>query len=160
MFRFLVIACCLAAPAFGYSSGAPKEACTNGLTPEHHVKEQSSPSPYSVSTESVVKAGEKLTVTLGGGEFLGFAIQVQDSNKKPIGTFKVVESNKSQLLTCSKAGDTLTHVKIDKKNIPNTLQFQWVAPADYKGKAKLVGTVVKNGVTFWVSKLLKEIEVQ
>ncbi|XP_005188321.1 defense protein l(2)34Fc [Musca domestica] len=160
MFRFLVIACCLAAPAFGYSTGAPKEICTNGLTPEHHVEPQSSAVPYFFSADSAVKAGDKLTVKLGGDEFLGFAIQVQDSNKKPIGSFKVVESNKSQTLTCSKADDTLTHVKIDKKNIPNSLQFQWVAPADFKGKAKLVGTVAKNGATYWIGKVLKEIEVQ
>lgn len=115
MFRFLVIACCLAAPAFGYSTGAPKEICTNGLTPEHHVEPQSSAVPYFFSADSAVKAGDKLTVKLGGDEFLGFAIQVQDSNKKPIGSFKVVESNKSQTLTCSKA---------DVSIIKNKLWFQ------------------------------------
>ncbi|XP_075149789.1 reeler domain-containing lethal (2) 34Fc [Haematobia irritans] len=160
MFRFLVIACCLAAPVFGYSSGAPKEICSNGLTPEHSLPGQTSPVPYFFSGDSSVKAGEKITIKMGGDDFLGFAIQVHDTKNKPIGSFKIVESNKSQALTCSGSDDTLTHVKIDKSRIPNSVQFQWVAPADYKGKAKFVGTVAKDGATYWISKVIKEIEVQ
>uniref|UniRef100_A0A1I8PB83 Reelin domain-containing protein n=1 Tax=Stomoxys calcitrans TaxID=35570 RepID=A0A1I8PB83_STOCA len=103
MLRFLVIACCLAAPAFGYSTGAPREICSNGLTPEHHVPEQTSPVPYFFSGDDLVKGGEKITIKMGGDDFLGFAVQVHDANKKPIGTFKVVEPNKSQTLACSNA---------------------------------------------------------
>lgn len=103
MFRFLVIACCLAVPALGYSTGAPKEICTNGLTPEHHVPEQSEPVPYFFSSDKEVKAGDKITIKLGGDGFLGFAIQVHDTNKKPIGSFKVLDPKTSQTLTCSKS---------------------------------------------------------
>ncbi|XP_059222110.1 defense protein l(2)34Fc [Stomoxys calcitrans] len=160
MLRFLVIACCLAAPAFGYSTGAPREICSNGLTPEHHVPEQTSPVPYFFSGDDLVKGGEKITIKMGGDDFLGFAVQVHDANKKPIGTFKVVEPNKSQTLACSNADDTITHVKISKSSIPNSVQFQWVAPANYKGKARFVGTVAKDGATYWISKVIKEIEVE
>lgn len=105
MLRFMVIALCLTVPAvWGNSAGAPAAVCKNGLTPEHHVEPQSIQVPYSFSGSSAVKAGDKITLTLGGDKFLGFALQAQDANEKPVGTFKVIETNKSQLLTCSNAG--------------------------------------------------------
>lgn len=105
MLRFMVIALCLAVPAvWANSAGAPQAVCKNGLTPEHHVEPQSSAVPYSFSGSNGVKAGDKITLTLGGGDFLGFALQAHDKSGKPVGTFKVIETNKSQLLTCSKAG--------------------------------------------------------
>ncbi|XP_037826757.1 defense protein l(2)34Fc-like [Lucilia sericata] len=159
MFRFMVIALCLAVPVLGNSAGAPAAICKNGLTPEHHVEPQSSQVPYSFSGGNSVKAGDKITLTLGGGEFLGFALQAQDAKEHPVGTFKVIETNKSQLLTCSAAGDTLTHVQLNSKPI-TSVEFQWIAPADYSGAVKFVGTVAKNGGTYWIRKVIKEVTVQ
>ncbi|KAM7352065.1 defense protein l(2)34Fc-like [Cochliomyia hominivorax] len=159
MFRFVVVALCLAVPVWGNSAGAPPAVCKNGLTPEHHVDPQSSQVPYSFSGGNSVKAGDKITLTLGGGEFLGFALQAQDAKEQPVGTFKVVETNKSQLLKCSAAGDTLTHVQLNRKPI-TSVEFQWIAPADYKGSVKFVATVAKDGGTYWIRKVIKEVNVQ
>uniref|UniRef100_A0A1B0BIX8 Reelin domain-containing protein n=1 Tax=Glossina palpalis gambiensis TaxID=67801 RepID=A0A1B0BIX8_9MUSC len=160
MFRFVLLTICLAVPALGYSTGGPQQICTNGLTPEHHVDPQTSPVPYSFSGGNTVKSGDKITITLEGGDFLGFAIQAHDSKGEPIGTFKIVESNKSQTLSCSNPDDTLTHKKIPKDNPITKVEFQWIAPAGYKGKVKFVGTVAKDGATFWVRKVLKEVDVE
>lgn len=104
MFRFLIVVLCLAVPVLSNSAGAPQAVCKNGLTPEHHVEPQSSKVPYSFSGGNGVKAGDKITLKLVGGEFLGFALQAHDKQGHPVGTFKVVEANKSQLLTCSANG--------------------------------------------------------
>lgn len=112
MFRFVVVALCLAVPVLGNSAGAPAAVCKNGLTPEHHVDPQSSQVPYSFSGGNSVKAGDKITLTLGGDEFLGFALQAQDAKEQPVGTFKVIETNKSQLLKCSAAGVSLNEIFI------------------------------------------------
>uniref|UniRef100_A0A1A9VZM2 Reelin domain-containing protein n=1 Tax=Glossina brevipalpis TaxID=37001 RepID=A0A1A9VZM2_9MUSC len=160
MFRFLLLTFCLTVPAFGYSTGGPQQICTNGLTPEHHVDPQTSPAPYSFSGSNVVKSNDKITITLEGSDFLGFAVQAHDPKGEPIGTFKIVESNKSQTLSCSNPDDTLTHKKIPKDNPITKVEFQWIAPADYKGKVKFVGTVAKDGAVFWVRKVLKEVDVE
>lgn len=103
MFRLTLLCICLAAPVFGYSTGGPKEICSNNLTPEHRVEGQKTAAPYTLSGGNGVKAGEKLSLTLSGDGFLGFAIQARNAQDQPVGSFKVVETNKSQTLTCSNA---------------------------------------------------------
>lgn len=99
----LAISLMMMGEVMSYSTGGPKEICTNGLTPEHGVPEQSSAPPYSFSGDNVVQAGNEIALTLSGDTFLGFAIQARNSQQQPIGKFKIVESNKSQTLTCSNA---------------------------------------------------------
>lgn len=103
MYRLILLCVCLAVPAFGYSTGGPKEICTNNLTPEHRAEAQKGAAPYAFSGDNGVKAGGKLSLTLSGDTFLGFAIQARNAQEQPVGTFKVVETNKSQTLTCSNA---------------------------------------------------------
>ncbi|XP_037959729.1 defense protein l(2)34Fc [Teleopsis dalmanni] len=157
MFRFILIAVCLAVPVLSYSTGAPNKICTNGLTPEHHLEGQTSSPPYSFSAAQSVRAGDKLSITLSGDDFLGFAIQAQDSDNKPVGTFNPVDNHSSQTLTCSAPGDTLTHKKLAEPI--KSLKIEWTAPQT-KGKVRLVGTVAKNGATFWVRKVLLDVNVE
>ncbi|XP_065356959.1 defense protein l(2)34Fc-like [Calliphora vicina] len=159
MFRAILIACLLVAPALGHSVGAPNAVCTNGLRVGHHADPQTGEAPYSFSGENAVKSGEKIKITLSGDDFLGYVLQAQDDKQEPIGTFKILEDNKSQLLTCSAEGDTLTHVQFDKKPI-TSVEFEWLAPADYKGNVKFVATVVKNYKTFWERKVTKDVTVE
>ncbi|XP_011182078.2 defense protein l(2)34Fc isoform X2 [Zeugodacus cucurbitae] len=158
MFRLLLLTACLAAPAYSYSAGAPTNICSNGLTPEHGVDGQSTPVPYSFSGDSKAQNG-KVSLTLGGSNgFLGFAVQARDANHKPVGKFKVVEVTKSQTLTCSNADDTLTHKKIPHDSPIKSVAFDW-DPAGYTGKVKFVATVAQDGGTYWIRKVLKEVEV-
>ncbi|XP_036321754.1 defense protein l(2)34Fc isoform X1 [Rhagoletis pomonella] len=158
MFRLLLLIACLAVPAYSNSAGAPKAICTNGLTPEHGLDGQSSAVPYRFSGDSKANNG-KVSLALGGSQgFLGFAIQARDANDKPVGTFKVVDSSTSQTLSCSNPDDTLTHKKIPHDNPIKSVAFAW-EPAGYKGKVKFVATVAKDGGTYWIRKVLKEVEV-
>ncbi|XP_067621353.1 defense protein l(2)34Fc [Eurosta solidaginis] len=158
MFRLLLLTACFAVPAYSNSAGAPKTVCTNGLTPEHGLAGQNSAAPYSFSGDSQAKDG-KVSLTLGGSEgFLGFAVQAQDANNKPVGKFKVVEGTKSQTLTCSNPDDTLTHKKIPRDSPIKSIAFSW-EPAGYAGKVKFVATVAKDGGTYWIRKVLKEVTV-
>uniref|UniRef100_A0A1B0GE74 Reelin domain-containing protein n=1 Tax=Glossina morsitans morsitans TaxID=37546 RepID=A0A1B0GE74_GLOMM len=111
----------------------PPKIRTNGLTSEHHVDPQTSPVPYTFSGGNTVKSGDKITVTVEGGDFLGFAGQAHDSKGEPIE---------------------------DKDNPVTKVEFQGIAAAGYKGKVKFVGTVAKDGATFWVRKVLKEVDVE
>lgn len=101
MFRLIIFSICLLVPVFCYSKGAPKDICKNNLTPNHHAEPQYSAAPYRLSGAAAVKAGEKLSLTLSDDPFLGFAIQARNEKDEPVGQFKIVESNKSQTLTCS-----------------------------------------------------------
>ncbi|XP_054744846.1 defense protein l(2)34Fc [Anastrepha obliqua] len=158
MFRLVLLIACLAVPVYSYSAGAPNAICSNGLTPEHGVDGQSSPVPYSFSGDSKANNG-KVSLTLGGSDgFLGFAVQARDANDKPVGKFKVAEATKSQTLTCINPDDTLTHKKIPHDNPIKSVAFSW-EPAGYKGKVKFVATVAKDGGTYWIRKVLKEVEV-
>jgi len=104
MLRFIIVTVCLVVPVLSNSTGAPSAICKNGLTPEHHVDGQTSPVPYSFSGPDNVRSGEKIQITLGGENFLGLAIQVQNTRGQPIGQFKIVENNKSQTVTCANPG--------------------------------------------------------
>lgn len=109
MFRLILLAFCVAAPVFAYPTGAPKAVCTNGLTPGHHVQPQASEAPYSFSGKDSVRSGDKIAITLSGDDFLGYVLQARNAEEEPVGTFKIVEPTKSQLLTCSAEGVSWLH---------------------------------------------------
>lgn len=100
MLRLYLIAACLAVSVNAYSEGAPKAACRD-LTPQHGAELQTKKPPYSISGPSHVQAGQKLTLTLGGDEFLGFIIQARDGQNRVVGQFNVVDTQHSQTLDCS-----------------------------------------------------------
>ncbi|KAH8273975.1 hypothetical protein KR044_006819 [Drosophila immigrans] len=179
MFRLVLIAVCLAASANAYSDGAPKVACGD-LTPQHGAQLQTDKPPYSISGLSHVRSGEKLTLTLGGDEFLGFLIQARDGQNRVVGQFKVVDAQHSQTLDCSgpqvslkwELGfnfflininlfqDSLTHLKAVKGSPLSGVTFEWIAPAGYKGNVKFMATVVKTGFVYWVGRVTKDINVE
>lgn len=100
MFRLLLIAACLAVSVNAYSEGAPKAACRD-LTPQHGAELQTKKPPYSFSGPSHVRGDQKLTLTLGGDEFLGFMIQARDGQNRVVGQFNVLDTQHSQTLDCS-----------------------------------------------------------
>lgn len=54
--------------------------------------------------------------------------------------------------------DTLTHKKISHDSPIKSVAFDW-DPTGYKGKVKFVATVAQDGGTYWIRKVLKEVEV-
>ncbi|KAH8308285.1 defense protein l(2)34Fc [Drosophila kikkawai] len=159
MFRLLVIAACLAISVHAYSDGAPKTACPD-LTPQHGAKLQTIKPPYSLSGPSHVRSGEKLKLTLGGDEFLGFMIQARDGQNRVVGQFQVVDADHSQTLSCSGNANTLTHRKVNKESPLTQLTFEWLPPAGYKGNVKFMATVVQSSFVYWVGRVTKDIDVE
>ncbi|EDW77388.1 defense protein l(2)34Fc [Drosophila tropicalis] len=158
MFRLLIIAVAIACVQ-AYSEGAPKAACKD-LTPQHGAELQTKKPPYSFSGPSHVRGDQKLTLTLGGGEFLGFIIQARDGQNRVVGKFEVVDGVHSQTLDCSGPADTLTHLKATKGKPLSGLEFKWTAPEGYKGNVKFMATVVETGFVYWVGRVTKDIDVE
>ncbi|EDW27397.1 GL21051 [Drosophila persimilis] len=159
MFRFLVIAACLAISVHAYSDGAPKAACRD-LTPQHGAKLQTEKPPYRIDGPPHVQGGQKLELTLGGDEFLGFMIQARDGQNRVVGQFKVVDSAHSQTLDCSGKADTLTHLKATKGSPLTSVKFEWIPPAGYKGNVKFMATVVQTSFVYWVGRVTKDVDVE
>lgn len=76
--------------AWGYSSGAPKDACAD-LAPhhidssQHEILAQTTPFPYAIDVEkSTIKSGDKVRVVISGTErsktFEGFFVQARVGN--------------------------------------------------------------------------------
>ncbi|XP_017067938.1 defense protein l(2)34Fc [Drosophila eugracilis] len=159
MFRLLVIAACLAISVHAYSEGAPKAACRD-LTPQHGAKLQTDKPPYSITGPPHVRGDQKLTLTLGGDEFLGFMIQARDGQNRVVGQFQVVDPKHSQTLECSGKDDTLTHLKATKGSPLTSVTFDWIPPAGYKGNVKFMATVVQTGFVYWVGRVTKDVDVE
>lgn len=92
----------LAAPAWGFSAGAPEGTCGT-MTPKHlQFVKQATQAPYSVKLSSTaVNAGGEIQVTLAGNsaadKFKGFMLQAREGDK-PIGTWTV--HGDAQTLNC------------------------------------------------------------
>ncbi|XP_022223337.1 defense protein l(2)34Fc [Drosophila obscura] len=159
MFRFLAIAACLAISVHAYSEGGPKVACRD-LTPQHGAKLQTEKPPYSLAGPSHVRSDQKLRLTLGGDNFLGFMIQARDGQNRVVGQFQVVDDTHSQTLDCSGKQDTLTHLKATKGSPLTGVTFDWIPPAGYKGNVKFMATVVQTSFVYWVGRVTKDIDVE
>lgn len=51
-----------------------------------------------------MKSGEKIKITLSGEDFLGYVLQTQNDKQEPVGTFKILDPSRSQLLECAAEG--------------------------------------------------------
>lgn len=100
---FLVIAA-LAAPALGYSSGAPEDACVD-MVPQHHTPAQTSAAPYTLTTSrKAIRGGDEIILTITGkgpsDKIRGFMVQARQGNNI-VGSFKVDDKNSFvQLMDC------------------------------------------------------------
>lgn len=80
--------------ARAYSGGAPESVCED-MTPKHPAPPRTTPFPYTVSVNNKeIKAGDQVEITISGGNpFKGFLMQVRDGDK-PVGTFKIPDTDK------------------------------------------------------------------
>ncbi|XP_041458013.1 putative defense protein 3 isoform X2 [Lytechinus variegatus] len=145
-----------------YQTGAPVSAC--GTAKPGHVnvtQDTSTPidpadnanSPYSFTVEgSEYNPGGELEVSItiasGTDNFQGFLLQARKvDDSTVVGTFTEPDSDIGQLLTCTNAGDTVTHTNNTEKTEQS---FTWHAPSDLTGNITFFGTVALDHDTFYV----------
>lgn len=88
--------------ASAYSGGAPVDTCED-MTPKHPKAARDSKTfPYKVSINSnEIKKGEKAEITISGGDFKGFLLQVRDGDK-PVGAFNIPDHHRyAKTIDCS-----------------------------------------------------------
>ncbi|XP_053672329.1 putative defense protein Hdd11 [Anopheles nili] len=148
----LTVALC-AAPAIGFSAGAPNGACGD-MIPQHHTDAQKSAAPYQIIlSKKQLKAGEGLTITVQGNSakdtIKGLLCQTR-VGETPVGAFDVPPNNNYiQTLDCGNSkASAVTHKKIT--NAPNAITFNWVAPKGLSEEARVYCTIALNGGVFWV----------
>lgn len=86
-----------------YSGGAPPDTCED-MTPKHPSPPQSDKTfPYKISLNSnEIKGSEKAEITISGGDFKGFLLQVRDNDSKPVGTFDIPDHHRyAKTIGCS-----------------------------------------------------------
>jgi len=130
MLRIVLFA--LVAQVLSYPNGPSNLACVT-MTPNHGgAAAQTTTSPYQVTVSSQsVKAGETLTVTIGGSAFKGFFMQARTNEEdyQIVGEFLSADID-FNLRNCTNTFDGVTHASnVDKTSI----SFQWKAPEYFIG---------------------------
>uniref|UniRef100_G1QCR3 Ferric-chelate reductase 1 n=1 Tax=Myotis lucifugus TaxID=59463 RepID=G1QCR3_MYOLU len=112
----------------GYPSGRVTESCGD-MVPRHgHA-----PLPDPVHSVTVARTtftpGDQIEVAVSGPEFKGFLIEARDAEDPsgaPVGSFTLIDSQESQLLTCGeKQGSAVSHTNAHKKT---EVRVYWDAP--------------------------------
>ncbi|XP_070562707.1 ferric-chelate reductase 1-like isoform X2 [Ptychodera flava] len=123
------------------------------------VPAQTSASPYSLTvSDTSYSAGDEISVTLSGSNFLGFMVQARRADwsldqNEPIGSFTDIPSiDNVQTKQCSNSDDTLSHMGVTQSTTPHTsLTVTWTAPSPSAGHVRFRATVAAAKVTFWTN---------
>ena len=89
--------------SYGYSAGAPLEACDN-MKPDHPADPQPDGTfPYKISVSpNEIKSIDQADITISGQPYLGFLLQVRDDTNKPVGHFTIPDDHRyAKTLNCS-----------------------------------------------------------
>ncbi|KAI4466463.1 cytochrome b561/ferric reductase transmembrane [Holotrichia oblita] len=144
--------------ATAYSGGAPTDTCED-MTPKHPSPPQSDKTfPYKVSLNSnEIKSGEKAEITISGGDFKGFLLEVRDEDK-PVGTFDIPDHHRyAKAIGCSGKRSAATHKNSATKK---DLTLEWKPPRGAKGKDYTVYvTVARDGDTYWVHQPTENLKI-
>ncbi|KAM5294727.1 ferric-chelate reductase 1 isoform 2-T3 [Glossophaga mutica] len=133
-----------------YPEGQVTESC-HDMVPRH----SHTPHPNPVHSVAVSQArfapGDRLEVTLSGPEFKGFLLEArnaEDLNGPPVGSFTLIDSEVSQLLTCEdRQGSAVSHTNPHKKT---EIKVHWNAPQSAPNHVQFLATVVEKYKTYWV----------
>ncbi|XP_034873844.1 ferric-chelate reductase 1 isoform X3 [Mirounga leonina] len=91
------------------------------------------------------------SVTLSGKPFKGFLLEAraaEDLSGPPVGSFTLIDSQVSQLLTCEDVqGYAVSHTSPSKKT---KIKVYWNAPSDAPDHVKFLVTVVEKYKIYWV----------
>ncbi|XP_048122836.1 putative ferric-chelate reductase 1 isoform X1 [Alosa alosa] len=139
-----------------YSNGKVTQACGD-MIPEHGHHASPETSPYNITLDKYeYSAGSQIRVTLfvvvpGGSYFKGFLIEAraqENPDGGAVGSFDLVNSSISQLLTCAHTkGSAVSHTSDSKKT---EVQAIWTAPDKPPSNIQFMYTVVRKYKLYWV----------
>ncbi|KAI5936877.1 Ferric-chelate reductase 1 [Manis javanica] len=133
-----------------YPNGKVTESC-DGMIPQHGYTSLSDPA-YNISVSQMTfRPGDQIKVTLSGLPFKGFLIEARDAEDlsgPPIGSFTLIDSQVSQLLTCEDIkGSAVSHTNPSKKT---EIKVYWNAPSTAPNHIRFLVTVVQKYKIYWV----------
>eukprot|EP00093_Oithona_nana_P012633 12633.XXX_673068_672503_1 [CDS] Oithona nana genome sequencing. len=150
----------------GYSSGAPRDACTS-MKPGHGFDPlNNDDTPVELILEpsigSNIIPGQTVSFSLKSKNesttFMGFLIQVRDDQDLPFGAFNFADRTSAKLRSCGNGrGNSLTHSNNEGKT---GFDATWQAPEDYRGNATFIYTVALNYFEYYVKLQLEPLQVQ
>ncbi|EGW14356.1 Ferric-chelate reductase 1 [Cricetulus griseus] len=143
---FVLLICSVA----GYPSGKVVMSC-GGMIPQHGHRPQSEPVHQITVSQMKFKPGDQIQVTLSGPQFRGFLLEARDAEDlsgPPVGSFTLIDSEVSQLLTCEDVqGSAVSHTSPSKKT---EIKVYWNAPSSAPNHIQFLVTVVEKYKIYWV----------
>ncbi|DAA31466.1 TPA: ferric-chelate reductase 1, partial [Bos taurus] len=133
-----------------YPSGKVTKSC-GGMIPEHGHTPQSHPAHNISVSQKTFRPGDQIKVTLSGPPFKGFLLEARDAENlsgPPVGSFTLIDSHVSQLLTCEDVqGSAVSHRSPSKKT---EIKVFWDAPSGAPNHITFLATVVEKYKIYWV----------
>ncbi|XP_054421018.1 ferric-chelate reductase 1 [Pteronotus mesoamericanus] len=133
-----------------YPGGKVTESC-HDMIPRHGHTPHPDPVHSLAVSQATFTPGDHVKVTLSGPEFRGFLLEArnaEDLNGPPVGSFTLVDSQVSQLLTCADVqGSAVSHTNPHKKT---KIEVYWNAPQSAPNHVQFLVTVVEKYKTYWV----------
>ncbi|KAI4591357.1 hypothetical protein MJG53_020366 [Ovis ammon polii x Ovis aries] len=133
-----------------YPSGKVTKSC-RGMIPEHGHTPQYHPVHRISVSQVTFRPGDQIKVTLSGPPFKGFLLEARDaenSSGPPVGSFTLIDSHVSQLLTCEDVqGSAVSHRSPSKKT---EIKVYWDAPSSAPNHIIFLATVVEKYKIYWV----------
>ncbi|XP_059120971.1 ferric-chelate reductase 1 [Peromyscus eremicus] len=145
-FLFALLLCSVAS----YPNGKVTMSC-GGMTPQHGHSPQSEPVHQITVSQMKFKPGDQIQVTVSGPPFRGFLLEARDAEDlsgPPLGSFTLIDSELSQLLTCEDVqGFAVSHTSSSKKT---EVKVYWNAPSSAPNHIRFLATVVEKYKIYWV----------
>ncbi|XP_029804586.1 ferric-chelate reductase 1 [Suricata suricatta] len=133
-----------------YPNGEVGKSC-HGMVPGHGHTARSDPVHNISVSHMTFRPGDQIEVTLSGLPFKGFLLEARDAedlNGPPVGSFTLIDSQMSQLLTCEDVqGYAVSHTNPHKKT---KINVYWNAPRNAPNHIKFLVTVVEKYKNYWV----------
>ncbi|XP_073907026.1 ferric-chelate reductase 1 isoform X3 [Castor canadensis] len=140
----------LVSSVVNYPNGKVTKSC-RGMVPLHGHSPQSEPIHHIAVSQRKFRPGDRIEVTLSGPPFKGFLLEAHDAEDLsglPIGSFTLIDSQVSQLLTCEDVqGSAVSHTSSSKKT---EIKVYWNAPSSAPDHIRFLVTVVEKYKIYWV----------
>ncbi|XP_007934284.1 ferric-chelate reductase 1 [Orycteropus afer afer] len=133
-----------------YPNGKVAKSC-HGMIPEHGHSPQSHPVHHISVNQKTFGPGDQIKVTVSGPPFKGFLLEARDAEDLSgalIGSFTLIDSELSQILTCEDVqGSAVSHRNPSKKT---DIEVYWNAPSSAPNHIQFLVTVVEKYKIYWV----------
>nr|XP_044994354.1 ferric-chelate reductase 1 isoform X2 [Jaculus jaculus] len=133
-----------------YPNGKVTMSC-HGMMPQHGHNPQAEPAHHISVSQMKFQPGDQIQVTLSGPPFKGFLLEARDAEDlsgPPVGSFTLIDSEVSQILTCEDVqGLAVSHTHASKKT---EIRVYWNAPSSAPSHIQFLATVVEKYKIYWV----------